>query len=111
MSLRIFSIVICSFVAACGAPEDDKVASAKPDDRIECALAGAVDFGRSCAVEKGEGTRLILRHSDGGFRAVELDADGTLSAADGSDVAGGKMLSDGRFELVLGADRYRLPPR
>ncbi len=98
-------------LAACGSPAEDKVAAAAPDDRIECAVGGATEFTKSCAVEKGEATVLVLRHEDGGFRRIDLAPDGTISAADGSEPADGKALSDGRFELVLGSDRYRLPPR
>ncbi len=110
-SLRIFSLGIVLAVAGCGAAEDDKVATAAPDDRIECAVGGAVDFTRTCAVERGDGPALVLRHSDGGFRRIDLADDGTVSAADGSDAPDGKALPDGRFELTLSSDRYRLPPR
>jgi hypothetical protein len=120
MSLRIFSVALMLGVAGCGAASEDKVAqiaqenrvASRPDDdgRIDCAVGGATAFTRTCAVEKTAGTLLILRHADGGFRRVDLAADGTLSAADGSDEAEGKPLPDGRFELTLGRDRYRLPP-
>lgn len=109
-SLRIFSLGLCAALTACGAAPDDKVATAAPDDRIECATGGAADFSKSCAIEKSDGTRIVLRHGDGGFRRVDIAADGTITAADGSDEPGGKMLPDGRFELTLGSDRYRLPP-
>lgn len=111
MFLRISSIGLAFSLAACGAAPEDKVATAAPDDRIECATGGAAEFTKACAVERGEGTALVLRHADGGFRRIELAADGTITAADGSDEPGGKALSDGRFELTLGSDRYRLPPR
>jgi hypothetical protein len=111
MFSRISSLSLLLALVACGVKEDDKVATAAPDDRIACALHGAGDFTKSCAVEAGEGTMLTLRHADGGFRRIDLAPNGTLSAFDGSDAAGGKMLPDGRFELVIGGDRYRLPPR
>lgn len=111
MFLRTSSLCLLMALAACGAKEDSKVAAAAPDDRIDCALNGAVAFTKSCAVERGEGTLFVLRQEGGGFRRIDLAPDGTLSAADGSDAAGGKMLDDGRFELVIGGDRYRLPPR
>lgn len=53
----------------------------------------------------------MLRHADGGFRRINLADDGAITAADGSDVPSGKPMPDGRFELTLGNDRYRLPPR
>lgn len=111
MSLRISSLCLALILASCGSKGEDKVAAAAPDDRIECAVAGATVFAKTCAVEKGEGTILVLRHEGGGFRRIDLAADGTISAADGSNEVGGKPLSDGRFELTLGHDHYRLPPR
>lgn len=111
MSLRISSAAFLLVVAGCGAKQDDKVAKAAPDDRIECAVHGATAFTKSCAVERGEGTLLVLRHGDGGFRRINLTSDGAISPADGSDAAAGTSLADGRFELHIGGDRYRLPPR
>jgi len=111
MYLRIFSLTLCVVLAACGTSPDDRVASAAPDDRIECATSGAADFSKACAIEKTDGTLIVLRHADGGFRRIDIAADGTISAADGSDEPSGKVLPDGRFELSLGSDRYRLPPR
>lgn len=111
MYLRIFSLGLSLVVAACGSSAENRVATAAPEDRIECATGGAADFARSCAIERGEGTRIVLRNGDGGFRRIDLSPDGTITAADGSDLAGGKPLPDGRFELILGQDRYRLPPR
>jgi hypothetical protein len=110
--MRISSIIVLLTLAACKPPAEDKVASAKADDRIDCALSGAKEFARDCAVERsGDGKALILRHRDGGFRRIALDADGALSAADGADDVTGKKLPDGRFEVIAGPDRYRLPPR
>ena len=111
MFSRTFSLTLTVVLAGCGTNGEDKVATAAPDDRIECAVGGATDFTRACAVERGEGTMLVLRHADGGFRRVDLSADGTITAADGSDEPGGKVMPDGRFELNIGPDRYRLPPR
>jgi hypothetical protein len=111
MSLRISSLCLALILAGCGSKGEDKVAAAAPDDRIECAVGRATAFAKTCAVERGEGTILVLRHEGGGFRRIDLAADGTISAADGSDEAQGKPLPDGRFELTLGRDRYRLPPR
>jgi hypothetical protein len=111
MSLRIYSLILVLAAAACGPAAENRVAAAAPDDRIECATGGAAEFAKTCAIERGEGTALILRHTDGGFRRINLSEDGTITAADGSDAPGGKVLPDGRFELTLGSDRYRLPPR
>ncbi len=81
-------------------------------DRIECAIGGAPEFARDCAVEhSADATRLMLRHPNGGFRRLDVASDGTLSAADGADVASGHPLADGRLEVSIGNDRYRLPAR
>ncbi len=111
MSLRTSSLGLLLVATACGPKAEDKVATAAPDDRIECATGGAPDFSKACAIERGAGSRIVLRNADGGFRRIDLAVDGTITAADGSDAARGKPLPDGRFELVLGRDRYRLPPR
>ena len=111
MFLRIFSLVLALGVSACGDAPEDKVATAALDDRIECATGGATDFSKACAIERGEGAAITLRHADGGFRRIDLAEDGAITAADGSDIPAGRPLRNGRFELVLGNDRYRLPPR
>lgn len=98
-------------LASCSATPESKVATAAPADRIECAIGGATSFTQTCAIERGEGDALVLRHADGGFRRIDLAPDGAISAGDGSDGPVGKALPDGRFELTLGNDRYRLPPR
>lgn len=111
MSLRTSRIAFLLALAGCGAKQDDKVATAAPDDRIECAMNGAQAFAKSCAVERGEGALLVLRHADGGFRRINIASDGAISPADGSDAATGQPLPDGRFELQISGDRYRLPQR
>ncbi len=111
MFLRTFSLCLALTGSACGSKVDDKVAVVALDDRIECALGGGSDFVRACVLEKREGPGFVLRDEGGGFRRIDVAADGTISAADGSDVAGGQVLPDGRFELTLGSDRFRLPPR
>jgi hypothetical protein len=111
MSLRTFSLALWVTLAACGsAGGEDKVATAAPDDRIECATGGATDFAKACAVERNaEGTTLTIRHADGGFRRLALGADMALSTADGATLLDGKALPDGRLEVAVDGDRYRLP--
>ena len=111
MSLRISSLGLWLVATACGPAAENKVATAEPNDRIDCATGGATDFSKTCAIERGEGSHIVLRHADGGFRRIDLAKDGTITALDGSDEAGGKPLPDGHFELTLGRDRDRLPPR
>lgn len=109
--MRIFSAALMLLVGGCsGEPVvDNKVSQAKADDKIECAVGGALQFAVSCAIERGESAILTLRHSDGGFRRFTLEADGTIDTADGADALTLKTLDDGRAEITVGEDRYRLP--
>ena len=79
---------------------------------IECAIGGGA-FERSCTVERSEdssGLTLTIRNARGGFRRLLLPRDGSgARAADGAERAAVTMLRDGRAEVSLGGDRYRLP--
>jgi hypothetical protein len=112
MFLRIFSAALLVALTGCGSAPvaEDKVAAADPDDQIECALDGKSNFVRDCAIERGAGTKLTIRHGDGGFRRLTLDRDGSIDTADGADAPTIQTLSDGRTEIAVGGDRYRLPP-
>ncbi len=109
--MRIFSTALLLTVTACSAEPviENKVASAKPDDRVECAIGKGSDFANDCAIERGEGISLVVRHNDGGFRRLTLTADGSIDTADGADAISVQPLSDGRTEVKIGEDRYRLP--
>ena len=111
MSLRISSLVALLLIAACGSKEavEDKVVTAEAADRIDCAIDGASDFSKSCAIERA-GDALIIRHEGGGFRKLTLTADGTIDTADGAEAITIQSLSDGRTEVRVARDRYRLPP-
>ena len=108
MFLRISSVLVgaCTIVGCHSAP--DTAQAIKAGEPIECAVAGAA-FAPACASER-EPHALILRHPDGGFRRLDVATDRTLTAADGSDVAVGRTLPDGRLEIAIGGDRYRLLP-
>ena len=109
--MRIFSALALLFLASCSAEPaaENKVKQAKAEDRIECAIDSASDFTRDCAIQRGDGTMLKLRHGDGGFRRLTLEADGTIDTADGADPVAVQTMSDGRTEITVGNDRYRLP--
>jgi hypothetical protein len=109
--MRIFSVAILMALAGCGSKPviENKVEQAKADDRIDCAVGGETDFSESCAIERGTGTALTLRHSNGGFRRLLLEADGTIDTADGAETITVNAMSDGRTEIAVGEDRYRLP--
>lgn len=101
-------------LAACsGADTEGATQSAGRDaDRIACALAGSERFANDCAIERsaaGDGS-LTLRHPDGGFRRLLLTRDGRgVVASDGAARAVVRTLADGRAEVTIEGDRYRLP--
>jgi hypothetical protein len=111
MFMRISSIALIAALGGCtsGPAIDDKVSSAKTENQIECTIGGARDFTATCAFERGDGNILILRHADGGFRRLTLDADGLIDTADGAEAVSVQTLSDGRSEVSVNNDRYRLP--
>lgn len=78
-----------------------------------CALAGAAAFDSVCRIVRtavGGRTVLTLNAPDGGFRRVEVAADGSgIVAADGSIPAATRGDGVGGVEIAIGADRYRLP--
>ncbi|HEX8644218.1 MAG TPA: hypothetical protein VF702_09940 [Allosphingosinicella sp.] len=81
-------------------------------ETIECAIGGGV-FERSCTVERSEGQAgltLTLRNRRGGFRRLLLPRDGSGAiAADGAERAQVTVIADGRAEVAIGGDRFRLP--
>ena len=97
-------------LAACGGSGEQKAPEAGA--AIECAIGGAA-FERSCTVERSEGENgltLTIRNARGGFRRLLLPRDGSgARAADGAERATVTVLPDGRAEVALGGDRYRLP--
>ena len=85
----------------------DGAGVAKGAPAIECAVDGAASFEPSCTLER-EGATLIVHHPDGGFRRLEA-APGGVAPADGADPALVAALPDGRLEVTVAGDRYRLP--
>jgi hypothetical protein len=108
-------------MSACGKNNDDALNKAEQsasqeaalDGKIECALAGAMTFARTCTTERisgQDGQLLVIRHADGGFRRFNILTDGRgLSPADGFDETKITILADGMIELKSGDDLYRLP--
>lgn len=78
-------------------------------NQVECAVGGAKDFVAECAIERGEGNIVTLRHLNGSFRKFVLENDGSIETADGSETIRLQILNDGRKEIGIGGDRYRLP--
>lgn len=95
------------------ASDDPEAVAGGDDPRVSCALAGEAEFTEQCDVERvqnGDRRELVMRHPDGGFRRFEIVTDGRgLVAADGSEEAVVTPLADGRIQLSVGPDRYRIP--
>lgn len=109
---RGFLIAGAALIAAACSAEGDPQAKASAgatavDDRIACALHGAVQFARDCVVER-RGASIVIHHPDGAFRRFDVGASGSLTTADGADDAV-TTTSNGVTELAVGKDRYRLP--
>ena len=111
MSMRISSLCLLLALTACGARSgEDRVAGAKTDDRIDCALGSGSAFTHDCAIERSaDGKTLTIRHADGGFRKFALSADGKFATADGADAAVLTRLPNQQVEISIGNDRYHLP--
>jgi hypothetical protein len=84
-----------------------------PDNRIDCAADGAARFDHACTIEASEAPGdgvITIRKADGGFRRLRVTHDGRgVVAADGAEPARVTLLGDGRIEVAIGTDRFRLP--
>jgi len=114
--LSVLALAACSQRADPGAMSnaiDNAQAAAGGDDRIECAAAGAATFARDCTVERtesAEGLILTVRRPDNGFHRLLVVKDGRgVIAADGAEEAKVTVIGDGRIEVAIGGNRYRLP--
>lgn len=108
--MRIAPALAALALASCGSGGGEETEHAA--DAVECAIAGRA-FERSCTVERREGPEgltLTIRNRQGGFRRLLLPRDGSgARAADGAERALVTVIGDGRAEVALGGDRYRLP--
>ena len=121
MSTRTSSALLL-LLAGCGeAPVDTAVlakveaeqrASAEDIGRVPCAR-GTEPLALNCTVDRerrDDGLVLTLRRPDGGFRRLLVTRDGRgVIAADGAEPARVAVVDANRIDVVLGADRYRLP--
>ena len=100
LALAAFPLAACAGAAGAGTP-------------IECRVQGSDRFARVCSLEtagRSDGQVLTIRKPDGGFRRLLLANDGRgMVAADGSEPVQFALLGDGRIEVSLGGDRFRLP--
>lgn len=121
MSSRISSAGLSLLLAACGGASEPPTAianqaqpvpvtSASPvGQRVECAAEGAA-FVADCTVER-IGDTIVLRHADGGFRRLRIDAAGIVTTADGAVAAEMRPGGEGLTEIAVDGMRYRLPTR
>jgi hypothetical protein len=104
-------------LAACGDPDAARNAAmaqaAEGADKVDCATDGAAGFERVCSVERSagpDGLVLTVRSPSGSFRRLLVTKDGRgVIAADGADEASVSLTGDGRIEVAIAGDRYRLP--
>ena len=101
-------LVLVLLLAGCDARTETAA-----DTRIECRIDGTAGFERVCRIEasdSAEGRILIVRKPDGGFRRFRVATDGTgIAAADGAERAEVARLGDGRSEVTIGGEAFRLP--
>lgn len=105
------ALLLLLALAGCNAavPAGDADSADTEDGRIDCRPAGEADFSRACMVERS-GDELTLRKPDGGFRRLLVTRDGRgVVAADGAEPALVTILGDGRIEVAIGGDAFRLP--
>jgi len=108
-------LLLSGAAAACSGEtaSDAELPSGSEDSRIACALGNETKFTEQCDAERvqnGDRRELVMRHPDGGFRRFEIVSDGRgLVAADGAEEAVVTPLADGRIQLTVGEDRYRIP--
>lgn len=80
---------------------------------IECAAGGDAAFARACTLARGqgpEGVTLTISAPGGSFRRLLVTNDGRgVVAADGAAPASVTVIDNGRIEVVIEDDRYRLP--
>jgi len=117
MSMRIsdaaIAVAAVAMLAGCSSEGQSDAMADADDSHVACALGSDTEFAEKCDVERvqnGDKRELVLRHPDGGFRRFEIVTDGRgLIAADGAEQAVVTPLADGRIQLSVGDDRYRIP--
>ena len=114
-NLTVLALLSSLTFSACSDEEADIAVAqdaALIGNKIECAVNGAEDFSLSCATERvasENGTILMIRHNDGGFRRFRILTDGRgLEAAEGFDFTSIEIIDDKYILLISGSDQYKL---
>lgn len=101
-------------LAACSQEQPLVPSTAEGTEHISCAVGGASQLARVCAVERAQENGILLlvvRHPDGAFRRFQVLTDGRgIAVADGAEEAV-TSLADGALVVMIGADRYVFPAR
>jgi hypothetical protein len=109
--MRLSPIAILFLVAGCNSavPAGQRGSADAGDGRIECRPEGVADFAAVCLLERTDDT-LTLRKPDGGFRRLIVATDGRgVVAADGAEPARVSVIGEGRIEVTIGGDAFRMP--
>ena len=113
-AMRSLLAAAFAMLAACDDVERGLAGSGE-EERIECRLRNTHQFERFCTVEVAQsarGTTLTVRKPDGGFRRLLVADDGRgVVAADGAEEPEVTIVGEGRIEVAIGGDTFRLPAR
>lgn len=113
---RAFSILgatLLSALALTGCSGDDELPAGRT--RVDCRPVGGAPFDGACTVERmksDDGTVLVLRSPDGGFRRLLIVGDGRgVVAADGAEPVAVAPAGAAHIVATIGGMQYRLPAR
>jgi hypothetical protein len=114
ISAAVFVLSACGDKTSLEEVENSAAKDAALEGKIECALAGKLEFARVCTAERvtgPEGQMVVLRNPDGGFRRFTILGGGKgLEPADGFDDSFAiKLIGQDMIEVKSGDDIYRLP--
>lgn len=105
-------VAVLLLLAACKGSKDEPIAGSTP---IDCLMPGASGFKPVCSMEKMEspdGTVIVARAMDGGFRRLLIVPDGRgVVAADGAEPVAVKPAGAEHIDVTAGDVVYRLPAR
>lgn len=107
--MAMMSVTACNQDAGSARGGGAQAVAQGPGDMVDCAIGSSGQWRPACRAEQ-DGDRLVLRHPDGGFRRLRIVSDGHgLVSADGAERAKLTIIAPQQVEVLIGADRYRLP--